>query len=230
MQEPERAVATLPITDRSLASIEALRPTLQSMRWALKAQLHAAGWQSVPLTDIKGKMYFVGSIAHLVVMHRPTGIDGVLVGGAEDGAQFPVEGSTPALTVGMVSGTDPDDYYGCDCYSCDSCDTPDETEAWTCWRLAGLIHNADDGWRWAYTSAASYGIERQEQRLHDLGTAHSARTCSLCKLENWMRKTSKARLPRTITSADATLHVEGAPHATTFCTGCAAGLEMRSIC
>lgn len=230
MSEPEKLTSTLPIADRTLSTIESLRPMMLSMRWALKARLHANGWADVPIKDVDARMYFVGGAAHLVALHRPTGIDGVLMGGAEDGAHFPVDGHAPALTVGIISGTDPDDFFGCDCYSChdDACSPPEDEDAWTCWRLDGLAQGGDGVWRWGYVPADSFGITRREQQMHDSGSAHN--WCSLCRLENWLTKSSSSRLPPMIKPRDATLHIESTPHAGTSCTACKAALGMGALC
>lgn len=163
----------------------------------------------------------------MVAMHCPTGIEGVLIGGSEDGTIFPIACRIPPLTIGMVSGTNPDDFYGCSCYSCAHYGTPADADELSRWMLAGLTQDGDGSWRWAYVQAASCGITRREQQLHDSGSAHSR--CNLCRVENLLRTTS-SRLPDSIRPSDATMHFNGTPHTETFCTACKAGLEIGALC
>lgn len=109
---------------------------------------------------------------------------GILIGGAEDGFTFPIDGP-PALSVGMISGTDPDDFFGCECYSCDEHAPDDEPEVWTCWMLSGLSRTSDGERCWGYVPVTGFEVTRDEQRLHDTAVLHD--TCDLCRLEDELR-------------------------------------------
>lgn len=231
MQVPARLTATLPLRrgDQEGLARSALE-TLLNLKLSLKAQLHGEGWRDVSLKDFRATSYFLDGLVHHVVRHTPTGIPGVLVGGAEDGALFPIDGYAPPLTIGMVSSTDPEDYLGCDCYSCDNtkCSSAEEPDVWTHWMLEGLVHSDDAGWRWAYTSATSYGVTRWQQRMHDAGSAHAA--CGLCRLHNWMIETSPFALPPRIIDTDAALHINGVAHPVSHCSACKASMDVRIKC
>jgi len=226
IMQPERLSAALQIEDRSRSSIEALRPALLGMRLSLKAQLHANGWKDVPLNDVTGKMYFVEDRVHMIALHKPNGINAMLVGGSADGAVIKLHHERPPLTMGIDSSTDQDG-EGCACYDDDECLPDDLGETlWQCWQLAGVTRS-DGQWYAAYRPASAR-VTKDEQRQHNLGISHE--TCGLCKLLRWAEKTSRLKLPPSIRPADATLHRERAPHATTICTACRADLEMRTPC
>lgn len=221
IQETARLTASLRIAARSPTTVESLRPALLSMRLALKAQLHADGWTSVPLQDVTAKVFFVGNDAHLIALHRPSGADAMLVGGSADGAVIELDGQRPPLTMGVVSSTDREG-DGCACYRCEDC-LPDaiDDRVWACWQLAGVTRSADE-WFIAYVPAA-LPVTESEQRLHNDGSTHDA--CTLCKLERWLVATSRLQLPPKITAGDIDLHQRGAAHDPTFCSGCRAGLK-----
>ncbi len=222
MQQPERMTATVPLTGLAAEALIALRPSLLSMRFAMLAKLHSMGWKTATVDHIDGRAYVVGDSVHLVALHAPRHLQAILVGGSHDGALIPMNTVLPPLTFGVMSSTDVEG-EGCSCYECDDCTPDDEGVVWSCWQYAGVARDGER-WCWAYGPAQAV-ITRGEQRMHDLGQTHE-KPCGLCRLEHWVTKTSRLRLPGRVKSEDAALHHSGAPHSATFCSACKASIQM----
>ncbi|MFD1211796.1 hypothetical protein ACFQ36_07055 [Arthrobacter sp. GCM10027362] len=199
MQLPQRLVRTVRLPDHRTETLLGLRPELLTLRrQVVVVQLHASGWDFVPVEHVAGRIYITGGEALLVALHRPRSLDAVLVGGVHDGTVVPLSCEWPPLTIGV-----------------------EPVGAWSCWQYAGVQRDSSGWWRWAYIPAQAK-VCRAEQDAHDAGRVHKVDGCGLCTLARWIKTSSPLALPDRIRPDDAALYGEAAPHATTLCTACMA--------